>query len=515
MALRGATGMATSFTARTLFRVRLLGTFSNMERRAMVREEVKERIRKIKERAAYYRSLGADPLSLSAGCSVKVDLTRVVYPAMKLLRPILTQYNIEVAEREDADVFLGDPEELEVRRALLPLHRESDPGFRMRGAARAAVLIQAHHLSSSEPTRFASALEPAYRSLARAAPRVRIGKGHSIITPFKEDEFMLADLVSAEGRERVSIAINNDTMHIIDPSGDVLDPRQVAGAIGNAMNDVFVIGITENLRVLPVINAPSEELRDALERKAADFVKSVGGEVIETGLTGRGRLLMGATVVAISDRQPAQFYNQVKPGMKLVATRPFGELAPITLYMVGIIDETLFDELEQEGISFKELERMKDQAVDIISRPNRAAGEVIARHLPHVGERYDPDEHVAATTDVTGPGIYVVYELAELANASIRLYDFPLLFPEASRLAARHFAMPNATAGTNGGFIIIAPESVSEDMVKELRAVGYSPSIIGEVMGKGRPSVTCDVDMRQYIFDEEVLRAIGQGGQGA
>ena len=469
-----------------------------------------ERIAEIRRRAAYYRSLGADPLSLAAGCAVKVDLVRVVYPAMEMLRPTLSSLGIEIAEREDADVIQGDPEDLEVHRVVLPLGRESEPSVKLSRPARAAVLVQTHQMNSNDPITFAKTLEPAYRSLSRAAPRLRVGKGHSIVTPFREDEFLLADLVTS-GKGELFIGLNNDTMHVIDPSSDLTDPRQVKGAVLNAMNDLFVLGLHRGLTVLPVINAPDEGLRESLLKVVRSLADEVGARVLEAEPRGRGRLLMGATALAYSDRRPPQFHDRVRPGMKLIATRPFGELAPITLYLTTVIDEGLVRELEDDGLSFDELERMKERAVDIISTPNIGAARVIERHLPGPGEDYDPTEHIAATTDVTGPGAYVVYEIAKLTRTTIRLYDFPLLFPLASELATRHFAMPNATAGTNGGFIIVAPEEVADDLVKELRSEGYSPSIIGEVASRGEPRVISETDLTKYILDGEVLRALGVG----
>ena len=481
----------------------------------MVREEVKERLREVRRRAGYYRSLGADPMSLAAGCSVKVDLIRVVYPAMKVLRPSLSGLGVEVAEREDADTFVGDPGQLEFARVLMPLGRESSPQVKMSRPARAAVMIQVYQLSADSPEKFASALEPAYRSLAKCAPRLRIGKGHSIVTPFRDDEFMLADLISA-GEGELTIAFNNDTMHIIDPTGDPLDPRQVSGALANALNDLFVIGVHRGLKVAPVLNAPAQELREGLERNARLLASQVGAEVLDVPGPGKGRLLMGATVIGYSDRRPPQFHDRVRPGMKVIATRPFGELAPITTYLTAAIDESVVDELEAEGISFEELERLKEEAVDVISRPNVEAAEVIERYLPYVNEDYDPDEHIAATTDVTGPGIYVVKELAQLSNSVIELTDFPLMFPDVSRFATSHFIMPNATAGTNGGFIIVAPEQVADDIVRDLRSRGLRPSIIGEVKGRGRAAVRAPPYISQYIYDESILSELGvsDGGPG-
>ncbi|AMD30875.1 SelD-related putative sulfur metabolism protein [Acidilobus sp. 7A] len=476
----------------------------------MVRDDVREKLRMVKRMAAYYRSLGADPMSLAAGCSVKVDLIRVVYPAMKALRPRLGS-SLEIAEREDSDVFMGDHRDVEVERLVMPLGVEAEHNLKLSREARAAVLIQVYQLDAEDPEKFALKVEPAYRSLSRCAPRIRIGKGHSIVTPFKEDEFMLADLVTSTGGDD-AIAINNDTMHIIDPTLDPLDLRQVSGALSNALNDLFVLGIRRGLKIAPVLNAPTEELRERLAKNAEAFARSINAELVNVPGPGRGRLLMGATVIGYSDRQPPQFHHMVRPGMKVIATRSFGELAPITTYLTAAIDESVVDELESEGISFEELERLKEQAVNIISTPNAGAAEVIEKYLPRIGESYDPDEHIAATTDVTGPGIYVIKELAQLSGVTIKVDSVPLLFPQVSKFATEHFIMPNATAGTNGGFIIIAPEQVADDIVRDLSSRGYSPSIIGEVVSKGSPAVIAPKSVSNYIYDEAVLAELGVQG---
>jgi hypothetical protein len=148
---------------------------------------------------------------------------------MEELRRELSPLGLEIAEREDADVAPGDPSEVELERLILPLGREADLRAKRLGRARAAVLIQVYQMNAGEPKKFASMISSAYRSLLGVARPLRVAKGHSIITPFREDEFLLADLLP-EGKGDYLVAINNDTMHVIDPTGDLLDPRQVSGA---------------------------------------------------------------------------------------------------------------------------------------------------------------------------------------------------------------------------------------------------------------------------------------------
>ncbi|MEB3691287.1 MAG: selenophosphate synthase-like protein, partial [Caldisphaeraceae archaeon] len=128
--------------------------------------------------------------------------------------------------------------------------------------------------------------------------------------------------------------------------------------------------------------------------------------------------LLGATVLASSDKKPPTFHKEVDKGMKLISTRPFGELAPITVYLSTAIDKSIIDDLEEKGIGLSELEKMKEKAFDMISTPNKGLGEVLAKYLPDVNEDYRKDQHVACATDVTGQGILILWEISKLTNST-------------------------------------------------------------------------------------------------
>ncbi len=461
------------------------------------------------ERVRYYRKLGVNPLALATGCAVKVDLDRVVYPALSELRPKLEKKGLRIAPREDADIFPRTSEGVEVHRRIYTLGPSTnvDPGDVARiGPCRAITVIQVYQRYANQPERFAELVGPVYEKLAEAGVPIHLGKGHSIATPFEEDQFALFDFLKPTGRrEEGFTAANNDTMHIIDPTEEPGDYRQVAGALSNTLNDLFVLGVHENLRLALVINAPIEELAEKMRRNAEEFASKLGAEIIEVPQPTRGRLLIGATAIGDTGKHPPTFYSEARPGMKLVATRPFGELAPINVYISAVIDESVVEELEEKGISVEELERLKEDAVNRIATPNIGAARVISRYLPDASEPYDPDHHIAATTDVTGPGIYVVYELAQQMKARIRLHDIPVLYPQLSEYATSTYIIPNATAGTNGAFIAVVPETVVGSFIKDLRAAGLQPVVFGEIVGKGEPVVEAPAKLRRYVADNRIL----------
>ncbi len=461
----------------------------------------------ILERVQYYKELGLNPLSLATGCAVKIDLIKVVYPALRKMRDRLRNLGLNIAPREDADIFRRTSEGVEIHRRIYRLGREADVDpediARVR-PDRAITVVQCYQRYVDEPEGFIELLLPVYERIAESNVPISLGKGHSISTPFEDDQFALFDFLKLRGeKEDGYSAANNDTMHIIDPTYEPGDYVQVSGALSNTLNDLFVLGFHENIRIAPVLNAPKEELLDQMWRHAEEFARRLGAELIEVPQPERGRLLMGATVIADMDRHPPTFYDKARKGMKLVATRPFGELSPINVYLAMVIDDTIIPELEEAGIPVSEVERLKEDALKRISTPNINVAKVIYKFLPEDGA--DSSQHIIAATDVTGPGIYVVRELAESLNSSIKLWDIPVLYPKVSEYAAGNYVIPNATAGTNGAFILVVPDEIVEDVVRELEHAGEDPKVFGEITDVGRVEVSAPPKLRKYVADRKIL----------
>jgi len=462
------------------------------------------------EKVQYYKRLGLNPLALATGCAVKVDLLKVVYPAIRTLREELKGSGLSIAPREDALIIHGEASEVYRRVYQLGDNAGISPhdlksisrGRRLYSVA----VLQIFQRYADSPESFLEKVAPVYKSLANSGIDITLGKGHSILTPFPDDEFILFDFMpGGDGGDGFTI-VNNDTIHIIDPSQEPGDARQVSGAISNSFNDVFVLGAHKKLRMLPVLNAPSEELLDRLRNEAKRLASRYGIEIIDLEQPKRGRLLMGATAIGYIDKAPPIFEHEVSAGMKLVITRSMGELAPINLYLSLIIDENLVKDLESYGVSFEEVEKAKNRAVELISKPNIEASAAIYKYLPDDPEHFRKDEHIAMTTDVTGPGIFVVKELAERTRTRIKLFNVPLLFPEISRIVTRLYVMPNSTSGTNGPFIIVAPDTIVDDLTKELRSRGLNPTIMGEVIEKDvKPEVIAPKELKEYIADQKIL----------
>ncbi|RFA98639.1 SelD-related putative sulfur metabolism protein [Pyrobaculum aerophilum] len=465
------------------------------------------RLERFKERVKLYREAGIALESLSLGCSVKVDLYNVLYPALQLLREEMYKLNLVIAPREDAAIMPGASAAL--RRYFLDVeHPRLDPAeVEKLSPTVAIVLAQVYMGKAAAPDLFAKYVAGLYKALGSSRHKVWLGKGHSIISTKKGAEFFMVDFLKAEGQEGYIVA-NNDTIQVIDPSEDFDSPLQIAVAVNNALNDLFTKGAWKDIHIAPVYDAPPP-FRGPLEARVKSYASSLG-KLVEAPQPEMGYLLLGATAYARLDREPPLFYDKIREGFVVVVTRPFGELAYFTTYVAVHTDETLMKKFEEEVMPIEQFEAEKRRALEIMATPNLEAAKAIYQYLPDLGERFDPEAHIAATIDVSGPGIFVFKEVAERAGVDIRLFDVPLMSSAVSKFAADNYIMPDATAGTNGAIAIFASRKVAEELVEKLsKAPHAKPAVIGVVEGKGEGRLIVPEWALQYISSKKLREKLG------
>jgi selenophosphate synthase len=122
----------------------------------------------------------------------------------------------------------------------------------------------------------------------------------------------------------------------------------------------------------------------------------------------------------------------------------------------------------------------------------------LAPFRPAGDESFDPERHVAAVTDVSGPGVGGVADLVARAGYRVHLTDLPL-FDRATLDAARDdWRVPDVTVETNGPLAVVGRPAVLESVTARLAALdGPDPSTVGEI----RPGD----DRRLSVADDELL----------
>ncbi|MEM3204606.1 MAG: SelD-related putative sulfur metabolism protein [Saccharolobus sp.] len=443
-----------------------------------------------------YKKMGINPLSLATGCAVKVDLIDTVYPAIQKIRDELVKRNIEILPREDADIFVTR-EKISVKRII---------GGGIFDADRAVSLIQVNQETAGNPDKFAEFLLRTYTSI-KTSKRLTIGKGHSIVTTNPKGEVAVLDLFSLEGGKENSYTVtNNDTIQIVDPLDDPGSQMQVDVAISNSLNDLFTKGVFQDLKLIPVADAPVDELKQQLLKNFENYARTYSIELLDDIQPSSKTLMIGATVIGKSDHELPTFYNKVNENMEILVSRPVGELTPINVYMWMLTVPELVEDMESRGITISRVEEAKKRALNYMRTPNTEVAKIIYEYLPKFGHEFNQESHISMTTDVTGPGIFVIKEFAEKAQVDVELFDIPVIDPEIHEFATENFIIPNSTAGTNGAIVIFAHKKVCEELYDELKKKGQEPQVIGRVIGKGNGTVIVPPSITKYIHRNNVLK---------
>ena len=449
-----------------------------------------------------YRQLGMDPLRWVAGCAVKVDLISVVYPALRHIKPQLKELGIFLGDRVDADIFPKTNNELELSRVILdPKNPEIDSSHLVSiNPARAIALIQLHQRNADRPEKFANILLGIYNAISAANVKFFVGKGHSIITGYEDAEFSLFDFIPEDhGNAEGWNLANNDTIQIIDPTADPGSYQQSAAAVSNSLNDLILFGCYEDLKVYPVIDSPNDELSNQISKNINEFSNRYNVDVVESLSPNKGKLLIGATVTGSLHKEPPTKLNLLKENMEILVTRPFGDLAPINVYLSCVADPDFLTNLESQGASLHQVETAKQSVVDTMSIPNLKVAKIINDYLPNYGDKFDTSEHILATGDLSGPGILIFKEAADNGHLDIELTDIPLKYTEYAKFATENFLMDNATAGTNGAIAIMAERDILSQVSEKLKKEGYDPQFVGRILGKGEGHLFVNSNVKNYI----------------
>ena len=443
---------------------------------------------------------------LACGCAVKIDLQRVVYPALRRIRPELERLGVGLAEREDADIF-PLTQDFSFERKVFPLDPQAIEPLAPGRAPRAVTVSAVYR--AFRPEELAERWLTAYRALLKNGARLYVGKGHTIEAYSPDDEFIHFDLYEPLGpRQKGFRVANNDTIQLIDPARPLEAPEQVEVALCNALNDLFALGAVEDVRVVPFYAAPTRALAEQIAANVKAFAERYGFSLEPQEPVSDSTLLLGATVLGATSRRPPTFYRELREGDLVLVHRPFGDLAPINVLIEAL--ELGPDALADADFSLEEVREAIEERVAVMRRPNLDVGRLIQRFCPEGDEPFDARRHIKATADLSGPGIDVFRELAELAGRDIALERIPLAHPELVRWASRNFLLPNGTAGTNGALAVVAAPEVIERVAAELEDLGHQPQIIGRVGGEGG-HLWVPPETRDYIADwPEAYRVTGE-----
>jgi selenophosphate synthase len=448
---------------------------------------------------------GARPReAICLGCAAKVELVSVIYPVLRELSAWLRSSTpITLQPRDDVYTFPTDGR-IEVVRGRYSIGdllagRNQAVADDVRRLRPTGIILLANFLPKSNPEeardRIGRAMRAYYQGAAAAGHPFTVGKGHTIqIAKSPQQEYLIVDYIRSDGASRNGVG-NNDTISNIDPNLEYSSWVGLFVAMNNSLNDLFLCGVHRNIRLYPTFDARAESDLPAIRRALQMYRDRFGrhGIVVEEREPlGFSTKSMGATVVGVTDREIPTNQRLVE-GQALIATRPIGDLAPLTEYLIRqSIEEDVSD-----------LEELRLRVLETMLTPNFEAARLIEKYLPRKGEKFDPARHITACRDMSGPGLLALEELAEDSRHDLYLKQVKL---HDERVA--EVDMPNPTSGTNGAIIISAMPPLSDRILSELSAIGYEPWVMGRVgaPARGEPRILVDESLARYRFLKGISR---------
>lgn len=427
------------------------------------------------------------------GCAAKVELVSVVYPVLHELARWLRQNTPHIALQPRDDVYRFPTDgTYEVRRGKYFIRdllagntakvTEDVANFKPTGIVLLANFLP--YPPEEGKKKIYAAMLNFYKAAAGAHHPFTVGKGHTIqIAKTADQEYLVVDYIVTSGSKRIGIA-NNDTISNIDPNLMYSSWIGAFVALNNALNDLFLCGVYKDITIYPTVDVRDPNDAEPIRKAMEMYEKRFGFKIVSREPLGYHTKSMGATVVGVTDREiPAN--QQLQPGQVLFATRPVGDLAPLT--------EILIRQALEEDVG--DLQPLRRKVLDTMLTPNIEAAKIIEKYLPLKGEAFDPKKHITACRDMSGPGVLALEELAQDSQTDIYLHTIKLH----DELVA-NVDMPNPTSGTNGAIIIAARPGLADKIQNDLRAVGYEPWVIGHVLEQGKGRIVINEELAKYRF---------------
>ncbi|KAL3319206.1 Selenide, water dikinase 1 [Cichlidogyrus casuarinus] len=260
----------------------------------------------------------------------------------------------------------------------------------------------------------------------------------------------------------------------------------------NVLSDMYAMGVTEVDNMLLLLGVPTsmkpdermvsnklimEGFRDCAA-EAGTFIR--GGQTVQNPW-----LLIGGVATSICDFSQFIMPDQIKPGYKLVLTKPLGTQAAVNCYQ-WMLDGKLFwtEKLQPANVTEAQLHRVFESATQSMSRLNLTGAKLM--------HSFDS----GGATDVTGFGVKGHAEnlvKVQKANVEFVFERLPLLkgtMQLAQTLDDRFGLFQGLCPETSGGLLIGLPADKADAFCQELEASTGNPAwVVGSVREAEKKSV--------------------------
>jgi selenophosphate synthase len=311
-----------------------------------------------------------------------------------------------------------------------------------------------------------------------------------------KSEFALLDYIDLHRGEKIGYTVfNTGCIKVIDPTQSPDSDIAVAMSLAPALENLALIGCTFGFRIIPVYDAPSEEMINSIQTSHDRFGSKYDIPVDDYSSLNTGKLFLGGTVYAHTEKELPVRYDLITSGMVILLTDKFGSLCPLNTHTIRNLDPTFRGTSNpDEPIDYGVNDILKS-----LGHPRFSLSKIVGKYSPQFGNQFDTHANIIAVHPVGSDGVLALLYLSWLSNSHLIVNDIPMKYEELSKQATKECIISNSTCAGNGCHLIVASNEVANHVLEDLQRHSYDPMIIGRVANKNGPNVTISNKLTEFV----------------
>ncbi|MGB8172721.1 MAG: hypothetical protein WCF01_08850 [Nitrososphaeraceae archaeon] len=336
---------------------------------------------------------------------------------------------------------------------------------------------------------------------AKINPKYRVKCVGISTTSHRESEFVLLDYIDVHRGDKIgNTAINTSSIKVIDPLELPDSPVNVAISLTASLENLLILGCTTGFRIIPIYDGPNDDIINRIQTSHDAFASKYDIFIDDYSSIKTGKLFLGATAYAHTERQLPVRYDLIKPGMAVLLTDKFGSLSPLNIFTMEKLEE-----FEPNAPNELADSVIKNEIIKSLTQPKFSLGKIVAKYSPELGNEFDISTNLVAVHPAGIDGALALLHLARISNSHLNIREIPMKYEEFAVRATTENIIPNSTSSVNGCHIIIASNEVANQIAEDLKKHNFDATIIGEVIEKDGAKVTINKKLRSYMAADRLI----------
>lgn len=336
---------------------------------------------------------------------------------------------------------------------------------------------------------------------AKINPKYRVKCVGISTTSNRESEFVLLDYIDVHRGDKIgNTAINTSSIKVIDPLEQPDSPVNVTISLTASLENLLILGCTTGFRIIPIYDAPNEDMINRIQTSHDVFASKYDIFIDDYSSIKTGKLFLGATAYAHTEKQLPVRYDLIKPGMAVLLTDKLGSLSPLNIFTMEKLEEFKPNAPNELADSI-----IKNEIIKSLTQPKFSLGKIVAKYSPELGNEFDVSTNLVAVHPAGIDGALALLHLARISNSHLKIREIPMKYEEFAIRATTENIIPNSTSSANGCHIIIASNEVANQIAEDLKKHNFAATIIGEVIEKDGAKVTISKKLRSYMAADRLI----------